>query len=79
MQAYREAVETQWIHYKQLVNSVHQKECETSLCNSIAGEYVEDVYKEEEGEIDTYLLPIKFEDGPSSRLAHKKRKHMRQK
>ncbi|XP_074561910.1 chromatin modification-related protein EAF1 A-like, partial [Curcuma longa] len=27
MQAYREAVEIQWMHYKQLANSVHQEEC----------------------------------------------------
>ncbi|XP_042427654.1 chromatin modification-related protein EAF1 B-like isoform X1 [Zingiber officinale] len=79
MQAYREAMETQWMHYKQLANSVHQEECETSLCNSIAGEHGEDAYEEEEGETGTYLLPVKFEGGLSSRLAHKNRKHTRQK
>ncbi|XP_042376811.1 chromatin modification-related protein EAF1 B-like isoform X1 [Zingiber officinale] len=79
MQAYRESVEVQLMHHRKLANSVHQEECEASLCNSIAGGHGEDVYEEEEGETGTYHLPGNFEGGLLSKLAHKKRKHMQQK
>ncbi|WOK93485.1 chromatin modification-related protein EAF1 B-like isoform X4 [Canna indica] len=77
MQAYREAMESQWIHYKKY--SVHQDDCETSMCNSVAGGLRENVYEEDEAETGTYLLPGTFEVGLSSKLSHKKRKHVQQK
>ncbi|XP_042419924.1 chromatin modification-related protein EAF1 B-like isoform X4 [Zingiber officinale] len=85
MQAYREAMETQWMDYKvTIITFKHSnfdimvKKPLLSLYFDIA-EHGEDVYEEEEGETGTYLLPVKFEGGLSSRLAHKNRKHTRQK
>ncbi|URD79467.1 HSA [Musa troglodytarum] len=78
MQAYRESIESQWLHCKKFGNSLHQDDCETSN-NSVAGGTQDNIYDEDEGETGTYLLPGTFEGGLSSKLSHKKQKHMRQK
>ncbi|RWW30603.1 hypothetical protein GW17_00004815 [Ensete ventricosum] len=38
MQAYRESMEFQWMHYKKY-GTVHQDDCETSMCNSVAVDF----------------------------------------
>lgn len=48
------------------------------ICSE-AGGTQDNIYDEDEGETGTYLLPGTFEGGLSSKLSHKKQKHMRQK
>nr|XP_010917964.1 chromatin modification-related protein EAF1 B isoform X2 [Elaeis guineensis] len=79
MQAYRESVESEWVHYKKMGNTIHQDDCEASMCDSVADGSRENAYEEDEGETGTCYLPGAFEGGLSSKFAHKKRKNMQQK
>ncbi|XP_072959370.1 chromatin modification-related protein EAF1 B-like isoform X2 [Typha angustifolia] len=78
MQAYRESVESQWSCYKKMGNTVHQEDCETSMCGSVADGPQDNAYEEDEGETCTYLLPGTYKGGLSSKSGLKKRKNMQQ-
>ncbi|XP_008790645.2 chromatin modification-related protein EAF1 B-like isoform X2 [Phoenix dactylifera] len=79
MQAYRESVESEWVHYKKMGNTIHQEDCEASMCDSVADGSRENAYEEDEGETGTYYLSGAFEGGLSSKFTHKRRKNMQQK
>ncbi|KAJ6838659.1 chromatin modification-related protein EAF1 B isoform X3 [Iris pallida] len=80
MQAYREAVESQWITHKKMGNSVHQEDCDVSICDSLPDGPREYVFEEEEGETGSYFLPGAFEGSClSPKYAHRKKKKKQQK
>ncbi|KAJ6814156.1 chromatin modification-related protein EAF1 B-like isoform X1 [Iris pallida] len=79
MQAYREAVESRWVTHKKMGNSVHQEDCDASICDSVPDGPREYVFEEEEGETGSYFLPGAFEGSLSSKFTHKKRKKSQQK
>nr|XP_010932960.2 chromatin modification-related protein EAF1 B [Elaeis guineensis] len=78
MQAYRESVESQWVHYKKMGSIIHQEDCEASMCDSVADGSHENAYEEDEGDTGRYYLSGAFEGGLSSKFAQKKRKNMQQ-
>ncbi|KAH7679081.1 Nucleoplasmin ATPase protein [Dioscorea alata] len=79
MQAYRESIESLWLRDKRSSNSMHQEDCEASVCDSVADVHHENTYEEEEGETGTYILPGTLESGGSSKFNIKKRKIFPQK
>ncbi|KAJ0980848.1 hypothetical protein J5N97_009103 [Dioscorea zingiberensis] len=79
MQAYRESIESLWLHDKKCSNSVHQEDCEASVCDSVADVHHETTYEEDEGETGTYILPGALDSGGSTKFNHNKRKIFQQK
>ncbi|KAJ6810251.1 chromatin modification-related protein EAF1 B-like isoform X1 [Iris pallida] len=80
MQAYREAVESQWVkNHKKMSNSVHPEDCDTSVCDPFPDGTREYAYEEEEDETSSYYLPGAFEVSSSSKFTMKKRKNSQRK
>nr|CAD1828645.1 unnamed protein product [Ananas comosus var. bracteatus] len=57
MQAYRESVESQWVHYKKSGNVQHQEDRAMSMCDYGADGARENAYEEDGGEMCAILLP----------------------
>ncbi|XP_020250353.1 chromatin modification-related protein EAF1 B-like isoform X2 [Asparagus officinalis] len=64
MQAYREAVESQWLNYKKMVSPMNQEDYEASPSDSLPG---------------SYFLPRAFEGNVSSKFTLQKKKILQQK
>lgn len=76
IKTYKISIESQFAQCEKIGNIV-QEEVETSACDATEDfEYQDTAFDEDEGETNTYDMPMVFDSNKSSRFGQKKRKHL---
>lgn len=76
IKTYKISIESQFAQCEKIGNIV-QEEVETSACDATEDfEYQYTAFDEDEGETNTYDMPMVFDSNKSSRFGQKKRKHL---